>query len=618
MATTAELQRLDALLTRLIPLSQAARGELIKADDWNTIVSTLIELGRALYSEAAGAEVPGHTHIDQVSLGWLDTQLRTLVSGGSLKDPIQEGKLSSLERKIIQINSEVAERLNDVNATKAELDRLATRELVRENSLQDLDRRVDGLRDSGEDIGQLRLTLDGITEQISTVQNIADQLRGENGEIIDVANLQSVVTDLGNWREQLRDANGEPLTGIGIDQKISDALNTLVTEDELQATLDARLEGIEDRLSVDLDSRVTLTMDQRMEPALNDLRSEINSDINRQFEGLDDRIAQSVADEVPGVQDALHEALTADIGRQFDELQSSVLAEADTRMAAVSEELRQADRQLREALDASIETQLTEMQTSLLTEVGTQIDTVRSDLLQADDRLQEALRTDINNQLTDLRSSLLNDVDVKNEALRAELMRADQALREELDVSINTRLETLKSDILNDIDGRTVAIRDELLQNQRVMREEIRGEFNRQISTVNQSLATVRRSVDQLEVRIGDDVRRVFNEELASGRIMSAASRDSLIAELDRRITTRVDSALRRVPPGGGGSVRDDFTDMRGIGPRLHERLQAAGVHTFADLAGLSADKVAEITGMSPNRVIELDVLGQARRRLRE
>ncbi len=618
MATTAELQRLDALLTRLIPLSQAARGELIKADDWNTIVSTLIELGRALYSEAAGAEVPGHTHIDQVSLGWLDTQLRTLVSGGSLKDPIQEGKLSSLERKIIQINSEVAERLNDVNATKAELDRLATRELVRENSLQDLDRRVDGLRDSGEDIGQLRLTLDGITEQISTVQNIADQLRGENGEIIDVANLQSVVTDLGNWREQLRDANGEPLTGIGIDQKISDALNTLVTEDELQATLDARLEGIEDRLSVDLDSRVTLTMDQRMEPALNDLRSEINSDINRQFEGLDDRIAQSVADEVPGVQDALHEALTADIGRQFDELQSSVLAEADTRMAAVSEELRQADRQLREALDASIETQLTEMQTSLLTEVGTQIDTVRSDLLQADDRLQEALRTDINNQLTDLRSSLLNDVDVKNAALRAELMRADQALREELDVSINTRLETLKSDILNDIDGRTVAIRDELLQNQRVMREEIRGEFNRQISTVNQSLATVRRSVDQLEVRIGDDVRRVFNEELASGRIMSAASRDSLIAELDRRITTRVDSALRRVPPGGGGSVRDDFTDMRGIGPRLHERLQAAGVHTFADLAGLSADKVAEITGMSPNRVIELDVLGQARRRLRE
>ena len=618
MATTAELQRLDALLTRLIPLSQAARGELIKADDWNTIVSTLIELGRALYSEAAGAEVPGHTHIDQVSLGWLDTQLRTLVSGGSLKDPIQEGKLSSLERKIIQINSEVAERLNDVNATKAELDRLATRELVRENSLQDLDRRVDGLRDSGEDIGQLRLTLDGITEQISTVQNIADQLRGENGEIIDVANLQSVVTDLGNWREQLRDANGEPLTGIGIDQKISDALNTLVTEDELQATLDARLEGIEDRLSVDLDSRVTLTMDQRMEPALNDLRSEINSDINRQFEGLDDRIAQSVADEVPGVQDALHESLTADIGRQFDELQSSVLAEADTRMAAVREELRQADRQLREALDASIETQLTEMQTSLLTEVGTQIDTVRSDLLQADDRLQEALRTDINNQLTDLRSSLLNDVDVKNAALRAELMRADQALREELDVSINTRLETLKSDILNDIDGRTVAIRDELLQNQRVMREEIRGEFNRQISTVNQSLATVRRSVDQLEVRIGDDVRRVFNEELASGRIMSAASRDSLIAELDRRITTRVDSALRRVPPGGGGSVRDDFTDMRGIGPRLHERLQAAGVHTFADLAGLSADKVAEITGMSPNRVIELDVLGQARRRLRE
>ncbi len=58
-----------------------------------------------------------------------------------------------------------------------------------------------------------------------------------------------------------------------------------------------------------------------------------------------------------------------------------------------------------------------------------------------------------------------------------------------------------------------------------------------------------------------------------------------------------------------------DFTVLRGIGPALTRRLQAAGVVTFADLAGLTPDELARILGWSPERVIAEDLLGQARRR---
>ena len=47
MPTVAELQRLDALVNHLTPLAQVAQGELIRAQDWNDVVGTVIELARA-------------------------------------------------------------------------------------------------------------------------------------------------------------------------------------------------------------------------------------------------------------------------------------------------------------------------------------------------------------------------------------------------------------------------------------------------------------------------------------------------------------------------------------------------------------------------------------------
>ena len=79
MPTVAELQRLDALINRLTPLSQVAQGELIRAQAWNDVVGTVIEVARAVLADAQVEVVPAHDHPEQVELSWLDPRLRSLI-----------------------------------------------------------------------------------------------------------------------------------------------------------------------------------------------------------------------------------------------------------------------------------------------------------------------------------------------------------------------------------------------------------------------------------------------------------------------------------------------------------------------------------------------------------
>ena len=61
----------------------------------------------------------------------------------------------------------------------------------------------------------------------------------------------------------------------------------------------------------------------------------------------------------------------------------------------------------------------------------------------------------------------------------------------------------------------------------------------------------------------------------------------------------------------------DDLKRIRGVGPGIERRMQAAGLRTFAGLAALSpaelAAQVALPHGMSPRRIADEDWIGQAR-----
>ena len=71
----------------------------------------------------------------------------------------------------------------------------------------------------------------------------------------------------------------------------------------------------------------------------------------------------------------------------------------------------------------------------------------------------------------------------------------------------------------------------------------------------------------------------------------------------------QVDPAIapKRDAPGA------DFTRIEGIGPKLSQRLHAANIHTFADLAAVPPETLAGILGWTSERLLRARIQEQAK-----
>ena len=57
----------------------------------------------------------------------------------------------------------------------------------------------------------------------------------------------------------------------------------------------------------------------------------------------------------------------------------------------------------------------------------------------------------------------------------------------------------------------------------------------------------------------------------------------------------------------------DDFTRIKGVGPVTARRLKEAGLQSFADLAGATPERVAEVLGWPVDRVRRSEIIELAR-----
>jgi len=81
--------------------------------------------------------------------------------------------------------------------------------------------------------------------------------------------------------------------------------------------------------------------------------------------------------------------------------------------------------------------------------------------------------------------------------------------------------------------------------------------------------------------------------------------------------TDAADAGAEEAPPiaptSAAPAEADDFTRIIGIGPVFDQRLKAAGVRTFAELAAYTPGEIAAVIGWPQTRVERAEIIEQAR-----
>lgn len=185
MPTVEELERLDALVPRLIRLSNLRPGELIRAQDWNDIVGVLIEVTRAVLAADQNAVVPPHEHPDQVAVGWLDPRLRALIERGSGAEPDAAGKLNTLDRRVERLNLRLEDLVAGIGDVRGRINDVVTRDLTRESEVTTVRRKIEGMGDSRDDILGMRETLQSLQKDLGVAVDLSTRLQ-VNGQPVDM------------------------------------------------------------------------------------------------------------------------------------------------------------------------------------------------------------------------------------------------------------------------------------------------------------------------------------------------------------------------------------------------------------------------------------------------
>ena len=376
MATVAELERLSALTKRLVPLAEVRTGALIRADDWNLLTLSVIELARAVLIESDSGAVDKHEHADQVDIDWLTPKLRRLLEQGALSDPVANRRLVKLERELDK-SQRVADdiRLN-IDRLNGNLDSIKVNDIARDSDLTILRRRFESRGDSRDEIFELRKSLGTIQENLDKTLEIGEQI-SVNGQLADLNGLFERVNGLENLRQQLTDANGNLLNASTLDIRLAELQTQFVNQTQLDSALedvrnrpptqlvDGLRNDVLDSIDTNLDVRFTDELsqldqkyvspdqlDQRLIQRDQDLLNKTNEQLDTSLSGLDSRFVNSsqlttrLDDTATSINARVDQQLSTQLAKQSDELQtifnSRFVTEQQfsSRMAGFSEELK--------------------------------------------------------------------------------------------------------------------------------------------------------------------------------------------------------------------------------------------------------------------------------------
>ncbi len=535
MPTVAELERLEALVGLLAPLTQVQRGELIRADNWNTVVGALIEVARAVLAETREDALPVHEHAEQVSIGWLDPRLRTLLERGPISDPAIVSRIEEIDRAMWRVSHRVDHVDEDLTEIRNRVAEVSTRDLTRQSDVTAVRRSVEGLSNAKEDVLALRETLRSLQTDVRVAVEVGSRLI-LNGQPVDIAVIDQRIRDVESLRERLRTPTGELLDATVVERRLAELTTTLVTEDELDEALNQRPgrvpEDVLDQLRETLRGDLTLDFQASFET----LRTDVTTSVNDRLAGVDVTIAQRISDALPGLQASVAATIRPELAAAVERGSEELRAVIDARLAEQSGALRGEFGARFDDLEPTISgiQRTTDVLAERMNANEQRLDRHDVILQQFPDRLT-TLAIDEAASREALRAALVADLDQRQQAqttlLDERLGALDGAFRQQIETvlaGVEIRLvdvarQTATEAIADEVRAATNQLRGDMRQ---LVQDELTGFQDRLPELVDARTNIV---IEQLNDRVRELTRREF-----------ASMEDQFIRIIDRQIDERI------------------------------------------------------------------------------
>jgi hypothetical protein len=532
MPTPQDLERLRGLLAQLTTIGDARRGELIRADDWNTLVAAVEDIARAVLAVDPASAVPAHEHLDQVTSAWLSPDLRSLLERGPLADPAVQKRLTEIEQTLRRTRETQDASDKKVEEFRGRLTDVAARDVERQAAVTSVRRAVESVADPRPDLQNMRASLGAIQRDMSTVLDAASRL-SVGGAVVDIGSMVTRVGELEQLRERLRSANGELLDAATIETRIAEIANRAVSQNQLDDVLGGLTFTVSDAQIADLETRVGGQVREQFNGVLDGFRNEIRTTVSTELDGVGTLIATRVNDALP----SLTQSVTSAIAPRIDAAQRAAVQEA---AAATQRAIASADAATRtdiagQIADASVSLS-TELQAQITQRLATELGptgraiadaTARLDVLAAEtarlggvQNSQAAALAAIPQQIValraELRDTVLSEINLQVTALSRTLdaritsfTTTQTAQFEALAREVQTRaIDEARRVAVETAQSESRLLRTQLLAETRaIAREEVTGALRDQVrTTVNEA---VREQFAAVPAMVTAEVRRV-------------------------------------------------------------------------------------------------------------
>ena len=226
---TETLEQISRIVDTLEPLGDATPGEPVRADEWNAVVTSVLDLARIALSrertvdEALSARFAPADHVHQgaVGLDWLDPVSRDLVEGGRTQRADLVAELQRTRRDLDALRSETATLRDRVAGLERRVTTLDDRDFDRSQRLDRLGGAVDVIGETETSLADLRRTFASVDDRVGEALALRDELVDADGQRIDLDQLRRQVGELADVREQLRTADGSVVEIRAFEQRLA-------------------------------------------------------------------------------------------------------------------------------------------------------------------------------------------------------------------------------------------------------------------------------------------------------------------------------------------------------------------------------------------------------------